>query len=166
MPKVTTFPTRDRAAGSVDQIQAALQVVAGSITRARVHERLLRTAGVRIDRAGSSLLFKLHSGGDSLRVTDLAELLGVDTPTVTRKIQQLEREELVSRHPDPDDRRATRIKLTRVGRKTLESVLKARREWFDRLVEDWDDADLAAFASLLGRFSGALHHDMEDARDR
>jgi DNA-binding MarR family transcriptional regulator len=166
MPQVTTLSTRDRAEGSIDQIQAALQVVAGSITQARVHERLLRTAGIRIDRAGSSLLFKLHSGGDSLRVTDLAELLGVDPPTVTRKIQQLEREELVSRHADPDDRRATRIKLTRAGRRTLERVLKARREWFDRMVDDWDDADLTAFASLLGRFSTALQHDLGDARDR
>jgi DNA-binding MarR family transcriptional regulator len=150
---------------SIDQIQSALQIVAGSITQARVHERLLRIAGVRLDRAGSSLLHKLHTGGDSLRVTDLAELLGVDTPTVTRKIQQLEREQLVARHADPDDRRAFRITLTPLGRTTLESVLKARREWFDRLVDDWDVADLTTLASLLGRFSSALQQDDWDTRD-
>jgi DNA-binding MarR family transcriptional regulator len=153
-------------AESIDQIQAAFQIAAGSITQARVHERLLRSAGVRLDRAGSSLLHKLHMGDASLRVTDLAELLGVDTPTVTRKIQQLEREQLVSRHADPDDRRAYRITLTPAGRASIESVLKARREWFDRLVADWDAADLATFASLLGRFSSALQQDDWDSRDR
>jgi DNA-binding MarR family transcriptional regulator len=165
MPQATNSATVDATAGSVDQIQAALQVVAGSITQTRVHERLLRSAGVRLDRAGSSLLFKLSVGGDSLRVTDLAELLGVDTPTVTRKIQQLEREKLVSRHPDPDDRRATRIKLTKSGRSALERVMKARREWFDRLVEDFDGSELATFATLLGRFSSALQRDIEESRD-
>jgi DNA-binding MarR family transcriptional regulator len=164
MPQATTSAARPPVDEAVDRIQAALQIVAGSITQVRVHERLLHAAGVRLDRAGAALLYKLHAHGDSLRVTDLAELLGVDAPTVTRKIQQLERTELVSRHPDPDDRRATRIKLTRAGRRTLERVLKARRDWLDRLVADWDDDDLAALASLLTKFSVALAQDMDDAR--
>jgi DNA-binding MarR family transcriptional regulator len=166
VPQVNNALTVRPEAESIDQIQAAFQIVAGSITQARVHERLLRSAGVRLDRAGSSLLHKLHTGGDSLRVTDLAELLGVDPPTVTRKIQQLEREQLVSRHPDPDDRRAFRISLTPAGKASLKSVMKARREWFERLVVNWDADDLTTFASLLGRFSSALQQDDWDTRDR
>ena len=80
------------AAGQVDRFEEALQIVARSIMQVRLHERLLRSAGVRLDRAGAALLHKLAAGGDSLRITDLAEMLGVDTPTVTRKVQQLERE--------------------------------------------------------------------------
>jgi DNA-binding MarR family transcriptional regulator len=148
----------------VDQIQAAFQVVAGSITQVRLHERLLTAAGVRLDRAGSALLYKLHIHGDGLRVTDLAELLGVDAPTVTRKIQQLERERLISRRPDPDDRRATRIMLTPAGSQTLSRVLEARREWYEGLLSGWNNADLHSFATLLGRFSSALQRDLEDAR--
>jgi DNA-binding MarR family transcriptional regulator len=165
MPQATIPQEAARTADPVDQIQAALQVVAGSITRTRVHERILRSAGVRLDRAGSLLLYKLHASGDSLRITDLAELLGVDAPTVTRKIQQLEREGLVTRRADLDDRRATRIKLTPAGRKTLGSVLKARREWLNRLVDDWGTEDLMTFASMLGRFASALQHDDGDSRD-
>jgi DNA-binding MarR family transcriptional regulator len=164
VPKVTTLRSVTPPKGSVDQIQAAFQIVVGSITQIRVHERLLVAAGVRLDRAGSALLYKLYLYGDSLRVTDLADLLGVDAPTVTRKIQQLEREQLVSRRPDPDDRRASRILLTRAGRRAIERVLDARREWYERLVADWDEADLATFASLLDRFSAALERDLEDAR--
>jgi DNA-binding MarR family transcriptional regulator len=165
MPQATTSLKAFGTADAVDQIQAALQVVVGSSTQARVHERIIRTAGVRLDRAGSSLLYKLHASGDSLRVTDLAELLGVDTPTITRKIQQLEREGLVTRHADPVDRRATRIKLSPAGRKTLGRVLKARREWLDRLVDDWGTEDLTTFASILGRFASALQRDDGASRD-
>jgi DNA-binding MarR family transcriptional regulator len=164
VPKASTARTATPAKGSVDQIQAAFQVVAGSLSQIRVHERLLTAAGVRLDRAGAALLYRLHVYGDSLRVTDLAELLGVDAPTVTRKIQQLEREELVSRRPDPDDGRATRILLTRAGRRAIEKVLEARREWYERLVAEWTDEDLTIFASLLGRFSSSLERDLEEAR--
>jgi len=138
--------------------------VARSITQVRVHERLLRAAGVRLDRAGAALLHKLHGGGESLRVTDLAELLGVDAPTVTRKVQQLERDGLVARHTDPEDRRATRITLTSAGRRTLEKVLRARRAWLEHLLDGWDDDDLAAFGSLLGRFAVSLEQDLGDNR--
>ena len=141
----------------------ALQVVARSITQVRLHERLLQAAGVRLDRAGATLLHKLHLNG-ALRVTALAELLGVDAPTVTRKIQQLEREGLVGRDGDPDDRRATRIHLTPAGRRTLDRVIKARRQWLDRLLQDWNAAELEAFAALLGKFSDSLAHEIEDSR--
>jgi DNA-binding MarR family transcriptional regulator len=165
MPQATTSGTAAEAARSSDQIQAALQLVTGSITQAKAHERLLRRAGIRLDRAGASLLYKLHLSGEPLRVTDLAEMLGVDTPTVTRKIQQLEREKLVTRQADSYDRRATRISLTAAGRNTLEKILKARLEWLDGLVADWDQADRTDFARLLAKFAAVLQDDSEDPRD-
>jgi len=152
------------AAGHVDRFEEALQIVARSVTQVRLHERLLRSAGVRLDRAGVALLHKLSAGGDSLRITDLAELLGVDAPTVTRKVQQLERENMVIRQTDPDDRRASRIGLTPTGRRTLERVRRARRAWLDHLVEGWEDDDLSTLATLLGRFAKDLEQDLEHAR--
>ena len=133
------------------------------MTQARLHERLLQTAGVRLDRAGSALLYKLYVDRGSLRVTTLADLLGVDAPTVTRKVQQLEQEGYVARHPDPDDRRATRIELSPTGRRTLQRVLDARRAWIASLFEGWDSAELGAFASALGRFSTTLEGETADA---
>ena len=166
MPKATIEKAAPSgpAAGHVDRFEEALQIVARSITQVRLHERLLRSAGVRLDRAGAALLHKLSAGGDSLRITDLAELLGVDTPTVTRKVQQLERERMVVRQTDPDDRRATRIGLTPTGRRTLERVRRARRDWLDQLVAGWEDDDLLTLATLLGRFAKDLEQDLEQAR--
>ena len=149
----------------IDRFDEALQTVARSITQVRVHERLLRLAGVRLDRAGATLLFKLAAKGESLRVTDLAEVLGVDTPTVTRKVQQLEREGMVVRQCDPDDRRSSRIRLTPAGRRTIERVRRARRAWLDRLLEGWEDGDLTVLADLLSRFVEDLDRDMDEARD-
>jgi DNA-binding MarR family transcriptional regulator len=164
IPSPHRAPASSPADLAIDQIQASLQVIARSISQVRVHERLLQSAGVRLDRAGAAALYKLHLHGDAIRVTVLAEMLGVDAPTVTRKIQQLERDGLVVRHADPDDGRASRIRLTAAGRRTLERVLKARRAWLEQLVDGWEDEELARFGALLGRFSAALERDLEDAR--
>lgn len=141
---------------SIDQIDAALQVVSRSMTQARLHERLLRTAGVRLDRAGSALLYRLHLHRSPLRVTTLADLLGVDAPTVTRKVQQLEYEGYVVRDADPDDGRATLIRLSPAGRRTLQRVLDARRSWLGELFAPWGEEELTAFSILLKRFSSTL----------
>lgn len=162
VPAPSTAPSVND--GAVDQIQASLQVIARSISQVRTHERLLQSAGVRLDRAGAAALYKLYVHGEAIRVTALAEMLDVDTPTVTRKVQQLERDGLVVRHADPADGRASRIRLTPAGRRTLERVLKARRAWLEGMLQGWDEQDLARFGSLLGRFSASLEHDMEDAR--
>jgi DNA-binding MarR family transcriptional regulator len=161
MKKSRRASTAGPANRSIDQIGAALEVVARSLTQARLHERLLQAAGVRLDRAGAALLHKLYIHPESLRVSTLADLLGVDAPTVTRKVQQLEHDGLVVRQSDPDDRRATRIGLSTTGRRTLERVLEARRSWLEGLFEQWSEADLATYASLLGRFSSTLGGEIE-----
>lgn len=154
----------EASAETVGRIRTAFWTVARSMGQVRVHERLVRAAGVRVDRAGGNLLYMLHAQGDSLRVTGLADLLGVDAPTVTRKVQQLEREGMVARQADAQDRRATRIRLTPSGGRALEQIMRARREWFDHLLEGWEEGDLAIFATMLERFAVALEQDLEDAR--
>jgi DNA-binding MarR family transcriptional regulator len=164
VPKTTTV---QRAVGAdigrdleVDRIAAGLQTVARAITQVKLHEKLLVAAGVRLDRAGSHLLYKLDTHGSSMRITELAEQLGVDAPTVTRKIQQLERDGLVDRHADPDDRRATRIQINAAGRKNVQRIRNARRIWIEDLLSDWETKDLESFADLLGRFSESLAHEI------
>jgi DNA-binding MarR family transcriptional regulator len=153
------------APGYVDRFDEVLQTVARSITQVRLHERLLRLSGVRLDRSGATLLFKLAAHGDPLRVTDLAEILGVDTPTVTRKVQQLERDGMVVRQSDPDDGRASRIRLSPAGRRTIERVRRARRSWLQALLQGWHDDDLSALTDLLSCFAADLERDLEDDRD-
>ena len=165
MPQVSrSAPGQGTTAPFVDEFEDALHRVARAVTNPRLHERLLRASGVRIDRAGATLLLKLVAGGDALRVTDLADLLGVDAPTVTRKVQQLEREELVVRRVDPNDRRAVRVCLTPSGRRTIDRIWTARRVWLESLLMGWSDDDLAALGTLFGRFAQGLDQDLD--RDR
>ena len=59
-------------------------------------------------------LSRLSARGPS-RVTLLARLLGVTQATASDVVAALERKKLVERRPDPDDGRATRVRLTVAG---------------------------------------------------
>ncbi len=168
--KVSTSATegtaRERRAGDLDLIQAGIQSMTQSFTRSRMHERLLDEAGVRVDRASIMILLKLHrQPADTRRITDIAALVGVDTPAVTRKVQQLEHQGLVTRCVDPRDRRSARIALTDLGRDALDRVLRAHRELLDRLFAEWSQTELADFASHMTRFSRTLAAEVESYRD-
>jgi DNA-binding MarR family transcriptional regulator len=142
-----------------------MSILSRAFTLARPHETLLKEAGVRLDRAGSALLFKLRSLGESARVSDLAELLDVDTPAVTRKIQQLEREGLVTITPDVADKRAKRITLTKSGEKTIDRIMLAVNHRFARLFEGWSEKEITSFSLSLDKFAQAIRNEMENDRD-
>ncbi len=167
--QTTTEPRDPRAALSSDVlegIQADMQAVARSLTQAKAHEQLLQAANVRLDRAGIVLMFKLHLSTDrSYRITDLADLLGVDAPTVTRKVQQLERLGYVAREPDPSDRRASRIALSASGREALERVMAAHRCRLVQVFAEWTNEECETFVALFSRFAAALTTEMEAHRD-
>jgi DNA-binding MarR family transcriptional regulator len=57
--------------------------------------------------------------GGPLTIGALAQAEGVKPPTMTRLVDGLERDGLVTREPDPADRRAVRVRATKDGRRVL-----------------------------------------------
>jgi DNA-binding MarR family transcriptional regulator len=168
MPKATSKDEPRVVALSDAQLKrvaSSMSILSRAFTLARPHENLLKEAGVRLDRAGSALLFKLRSHGEAARVSDLAELLDVDTPAVTRKVQQLERLGYVVSSPDADDKRAKRISLTKSGEKTIDRIMLAINHRFARLFEGWDEEEVTSFSMSLDKFAQALIKEMENDRD-
>jgi DNA-binding MarR family transcriptional regulator len=147
------------------RVASSMTILSRAFTLSRSHENLLKDAGVRLDRAGSALLFKLRAHGESARVSDLAELLGVDTPAVTRKVQQLERLGYIAIGPDADDKRAKRVALTKSGEKIIERIMLAVNHRLTRLFEGWTKEEVTIFSSSLEKFARALTIEMENDRD-
>jgi DNA-binding MarR family transcriptional regulator len=67
----------------------------------------------------------------------IAERLGIDRTTMVVRIDALEVKGIVSRHPDPDDRRRNVVTLTEPGRKTVTAATaasdKAERDFLSGL---------------------------------
>mgnify|MGYP003350618194 CR=1 FL=1 len=97
-----------------------------------------------------------HDG--PVRSGELAELLGIEPPSLVRPLEQLVNAGLVSRVPDPEDRRARLIDVTPLGAETcarIEDALKALR---DRLYGAASDADLQACLRVFGALQAQLGH--------
>ena len=144
-----------------------LQFVRGTRVNdgAFLHQKNPRTQlerGFDIDQAGLAILYALHAEKGSLRVTDLAERLGIDAPAVTRKAQRLERLGLVSRARCVDDARVCRLRLSAEGQEAISRFLLARHQWLSTLLAGWSPEDQRDFARLIGRFASDIHRHLDE----
>lgn len=85
----------------------------------------------------------------SMGMARMGERLQVHPTSVTSTIDRLERDGLVARSPNPDDRRATLATLTDVGREVLDKAT-ASLEAIRWGMGDIDDDTLAALTQDLG----------------
>jgi DNA-binding MarR family transcriptional regulator len=77
----------------------------------------------RLSPAGRQALAILDGAGDPLSPTVIAERLLVTTASVTSLLDTLERRSLVTRSPDPDDRRRVLVALTSDGKRAVDEFL-------------------------------------------
>jgi DNA-binding MarR family transcriptional regulator len=87
--------------------------------------------GVRLQHLD---VFALVPRDEGMRMSTLARELGVTPGAVTQLIDQLERQGLVRRVPDPDDQRATRV----VPTDRAEAGYEAGRRRIAELEAEWE----------------------------
>jgi MarR family transcriptional regulator, transcriptional regulator for hemolysin len=96
-------------------------------------------------------LLYLGRMGDGVRQTDLAATLTIESPSLVRLIDALERAGLVERLEDTDDRRSKRLWMTAAGRETYAKVAAIHASLADDFVKDVSEAELDLCYSVLDR---------------
>lgn len=91
----------------------------------RMARRLRRETGAQLTPSQLSVMASIHRNGP-LTLGALAECERVAPPTITRVVTKLEADGLVTRLPDPDDRRIARVATTPQG-DDLMAVSRARK---------------------------------------
>lgn len=122
---------------------------------ASTQERLIGGAGVLVERAGFGVLRCVSERGE-LRVSELAQVLGVDTSTMSRHVKTLEGGGFVVRAEDPLDGRALRVGLTAAGVEVLTLLGEARHRYFTELLAGWTEGEREALAPLLERLANEV----------
>jgi MarR family transcriptional regulator, transcriptional regulator for hemolysin len=84
---------------------------------------------------------------------DLARSLEIEGPTLTRHLDNLERDGLVTRQRSDSDRRAFRVELTDAGEAAYGRMLGAVIAFNRRLTTGLTSAELRQLGDLLGRLS-------------
>ena len=119
----------------------------------RVVDRRMTAQGASFARTKILLLIE-RSG--SLRASDIATFFGHAPRTVTEAIDGLERDGLVRRNADPDDRRAKRISLTSAGKAVIEETDSSRRAFIEDAFGVLSPAECRTMVSLIGRVNERL----------
>lgn len=92
-----------------------------------------------ITAAQAKALFKMHFFNIN-RPSDICKSLGVDGGAITRMLDRLEKKELISRTPDPNDRRSLLIAVTDKGREVIDRAMplavNAQKELVSALTDD------------------------------
>ena len=108
--------------------------------------------GLSLPRA--QLLFAVHAAqqhGGSSRMVDIALDLGVTARTLTTMVDALERQSLVTRVPDPEDRRAIQLELSDSGRALMEPLSQAVESASEVIMSPLDASEQATLLRLLTR---------------
>ena len=120
----------------------------------------LQQAGY-LPRTRTQTMILINVSNGITRAAELARVLGVSRQAIQQQINELERDELVSQIPDPDDRRANRIVFTEKGSELINAALQTLRESEQTLSQriGWDNvANMRrALAADWGSVIGERH---------
>ena len=136
-----------------------------SATRRTSPAREVEAVADRLHSAALHLLRRLRAEDDALGISpprlsalsvvvllgpigigELAAAEGVAAPTMTRLVDGLERQGLVGRGPDPDDRRGVLVRATPKGSRELLRGRRRRVQVLAAGLRRLDETDLAAVA--------------------
>ena len=114
-----------------------------------------RAQAMGLTRAQWRVLVHL-AGREGLNQSGLAEILELDTVTLGRHIDRLERDGWLQRRPDPADRRAWLLYLTDAARPTLDKMESLAAETMGTAMDGLDDVERARFSQVLTHIKANL----------
>lgn len=145
-------PSRDPAHRPVpDTAEDALMGLMMALGR-RIRQR---QPGDAVDYSAFPIL-KLLSHQGPMRLSAMAQTLGLDASTVSRHARQLEDGGLLERTDDPDDRRASRLAVSPFGSECLANAFETRRRVIAGALEGWSDEERDTLRLLLHRLVQTL----------
>jgi len=82
---------------------------------------------------------------------DIAKRLRIEGPTLTRMLDSLEKDGLVQRLPDPNDRRTNQLRLTDAGEDRLAEIFGVADTYRQRLMADFSEEEIETINRFLAR---------------
>jgi DNA-binding MarR family transcriptional regulator len=140
------------------ELHSAVLDIGSAMNRPQRDEKLIREAGIRLDRALFPLLVSIERFGP-IGVVELADRVGRDYTTVSRQVAKLESLGLVGRRANPSDRRLREAVVSPKGKAMTNRVDAARDRIYRAVFEAWDGRDIDNLARLMRKFADALNHD-------
>ncbi|MFJ9031619.1 MarR family winged helix-turn-helix transcriptional regulator [Streptomyces sp. NPDC102274] len=105
-----------------------------------------------LDRSAYILLSRIRVQGP-MSIGELSDAFGLDASTLNRQTAATVRAGLAERILDPDGGMARKFRITQEGARVLDEEREGIVRSLDRVMADWPEEDIAAFAAYLKRFN-------------
>ncbi len=119
----------------------------------KLHKRMIGTVKNELKLSPffvmNHLLRSDREGRGGVRVSDIAQSMGITVSAVTQIITGLEKKSLIRREMDPDDRRAVLVFLTGDGQKIMEPAILQMQNSFNGLIAHLGEERSRDLAELL-----------------
>lgn len=136
-------------------LHAALIEIVTAMNRPQRDDRLLREAGVSLDRALFRPLVTVDRLGP-IGVVELAARIGLDYTTVSRQVSKLETLGLLTKRESATDGRMRELVVTKKGKTLTDKLHTARVRMAQQVFADWDEKDVTDLVRLMCRLAESL----------
>ncbi|HEV7323157.1 MAG TPA: MarR family transcriptional regulator [Ensifer sp.] len=116
-----------------------------------VFDARVKEKGLTLSRARA--LFAL-TRKDGLNQRDLADELDIETPTLVRLLDGMEKQGFIERRVEATDRRAKQIHMTDFGRTIADEILRLADEIRAEVLQGVDAAELAVTLRVVSSIAG------------
>jgi len=134
----------------LQRVEDAIEALARLFQGQKPAARRAAMAGVDLGRTAQKLLWHVVTEAP-IRVTDLAQDVGMSDALVSRQVSVLKRDGLVERRGSEDDRRVALVRPTKKGRGVSRRLRRAADENFHEQMASWSATDLSELAVHLER---------------
>lgn len=100
----------------------------------------------------------LHELGD-MTIGDLSNKMYLAFSTTTDLVDRMEKNELVQRIRDNQDRRVVRIHLLKEGERIIEEVIEQRQSYLADIVKDFQGEEVQSLSILLSKLYKEMNQD-------
>lgn len=154
MGRWDTVPPVDRVV-ALQTIDAALTRIGRVANSRRAATRRAQRAGVNLSATAVAALAVTYRHGPA-RLSALAEHLDLEPSRASKEMRRLIDAGLVIQVPDPDDRRASLLSVTKEGSAAFRRYRKAADQLLAEALADWSDTDMSRVAIQLDRLAATL----------
>ena len=155
-----TIPELD----GVDELSA--RVFRAFLGTAKLHMHLMmRSLADSGTHPGQLMCLRVLTVNDGAAQRDLADMLHVARPTVTKMLQGMEKSGLVERCADEVDQRLTRVYLTGAGRSAAKEMSVVVADYVNATIATLPEADRRELARLLEELGASITLAMEKQQE-
>jgi len=112
------------------------------------NKRMIKHGSTRIQWIA---LYFLLTADKEMSQKELATLMNIQGPSLARLIDRMERDDLLQRLENPNDKRMKILKLTENGRLKAEGLMQYGQAFSDLLLEDISDEEVKIFNQVLDK---------------